>query len=123
MKKDGYPGPGTEIPGIDPEVIPLVDALNSIPGIYTLDTCSGHGSGQMSIFFRGERQRAIARVLYWFDSCHSGERWTVKARTDCGGRNITFCAESFPRVGEEAWASARHIAACLKAGSYIPAEQ
>ena len=34
---------------LDPEVIPLVNALNEIPGIKTITSCSGHGETCMEI--------------------------------------------------------------------------
>lgn len=39
-----------EVP-IDKECIPLINALNSIPGIVTATSCCGHGKKYFSIFF------------------------------------------------------------------------
>lgn len=47
---------------IDPEVVPLCDALNSIPGVETSYSCSGHGT------FAETRRSFHVTVL-----CHSAE--------------------------------------------------
>lgn len=120
MNRHGFPGPAALIEGQDVEVIPLVDAMNSVRGIYTIDSCSGHGANPVYIGFRGERQVAIAALLFWFNSCHSGERWEINAHTDCAGADLFFEVSSAPRIGEEAWASAQHIAACIRAGAFVP---
>ena len=39
LRPDGDPGGNG---WTDPEIVPLVDALNSLPGIVTLQSCAGH---------------------------------------------------------------------------------
>jgi hypothetical protein len=36
---------------MEPECIPLCNALNSIPGIRTTESCCGHGNGPFMVFF------------------------------------------------------------------------
>ena len=37
---------------MDPEVIPLCDAINMLPGIRTFESCCGHGKAPFMIFMR-----------------------------------------------------------------------
>jgi hypothetical protein len=49
---------------MDPEVIPLVDALNLIPGIKTDQSCSGHGRGGVWVeFYASEEALESLREL------------------------------------------------------------
>lgn len=48
----------------DPEVVPLCDALNSIPGIQTLESCCGHGTQPFKIWFEAESV-AILNLILW----------------------------------------------------------
>ena len=51
---------------IDAECIPLVEALNRLPGVMTQNTCSGHGRTCFSIMLRTDSQdrlRPLLRVL------------------------------------------------------------
>jgi len=58
---------------MDPEVLDLCNALNALPGIYTTESCCGHGKEKFSIFFQtdGTTQEGlffIARCIdrrYW----------------------------------------------------------
>ena len=119
MNSEGFPGPAAEIAGIDPEVVALVDAMNTMPGIFTVDSCGGHGERPMCVYFRAENLEALPLLLYWFDDCHSGERWKVEASTDCAADHVTFCASSASRVGQEAWDSAAQIARCILAKKFV----
>lgn len=50
-----------EVP-IDKECIPLINALNSIPGIVTTTSCCGHGKRHFSIFFYVYNLDAIIKL-------------------------------------------------------------
>lgn len=65
MKYDKY---------MDPQCIPLCDAINSIPGLKTVDSCCGHGKHSFCIWFNIDRKKVrfltvIGRV---FDRSYGG---------------------------------------------------
>lgn len=107
-------GPASDIEDIDPEVVELVDAINSFPGIRTLDSCCGHNHLPMCIYFDAEELAALPPLLYWFDACHSGEYWPVRAFTDCSAGPLRFVASSEPRMGKWAYDSARKVARAMQ---------
>ncbi len=97
---------------IDPEVIDLCRALNSLPGIATVESCCGHGERPFQVYFKARNLDVLRPVAYWTSACHSGyPGWQVIARTDCGMAPITFILEG--PVGAEGYEGAEAIADCL----------
>lgn len=69
---------------MDAEVLELCNALNTLPGVKTFDSCCGHGKRPFKIGFFPADFEAVALVAYWADACHSqAEGWRVHAFTDC----------------------------------------
>lgn len=64
---------------IDPELVPLLDAMNAVPGIETISSCCGHGGQPVRIFFRAHRPDGLfflarcADVRYW----EYGYQWSI----------------------------------------------
>lgn len=88
--------------GIDPEVVGLCRAMNLFPGIFTIESCCGHGRRPFGIDFMAESVEALPALLYWTDACHTGQYgWSVTARTDCSADHATFTLEG-PCSGYEA---------------------
>ncbi len=82
------------IDGIDPEVVKLCDALNSLPGVETFESCCGHGRTPFHVWVMVRRMRDLPRLCYWLAACHSGVGgWRVVAQTDCGMSPVTFMVE------------------------------
>lgn len=80
--------------GYDVESVALVDAMNMVPGIQTVESCCGHGEREFLIWFQTESLDDLPSLLYWFDSCHCGLRgWRVIAKTDCAMSPVTFMVE------------------------------
>lgn len=52
---------------MDKEVIPLCNAINSLPGLLTIDSCCGHGKGVFSIFFKCNKESS--RGLFFLTRC------------------------------------------------------
>lgn len=64
---------------MDPEMIDLCNAMNSIPGIRTTQSCCGHGEGPAEVYFEADSpaglfylSRAVSR-RYW----EYGVLWTI----------------------------------------------
>jgi hypothetical protein len=80
--------------GIDPEVVSLCRAMNLFPGIFTIESCCGHGRDPFGIYFMATSLDALPSLLYWFSACHTGqEGWRVRVYTDCSADHATFVAE------------------------------
>ena len=54
-------------PTMDPESVALCDAINSVPGLFTTESCCGHGKHPFKIFFKVRRLSALPWLLYWAD--------------------------------------------------------
>jgi hypothetical protein len=94
---------------MDAECVALCDAMNSVPGITTTDSCCGHGEQEYRVFFAADSLESLPPLIYWFDGCHCGHcGWRVIARTDCGCSPVYFYAEG--PVGTEAYKQAEDIA-------------
>jgi len=100
---------------MDPECIPLCDALNSIPGIRTEESCSGHGQHPFKIWFRLRDHakvkflNVVARV---FDRRYGGmPDWTCELDcSDLPHRTPCFFISSGYFKGERAYDHSRRIA-------------
>ncbi len=57
----------SEMRGIDPECINLIDAINRIPGLYTISSCCGHGRHPFTIFFKVDSGLDFPILLYHID--------------------------------------------------------
>ena len=55
----------SEIHGIDPECINLTDAINRIQGLYTTESCCGHGKRRFRIWFKVDSDLDLPILLYW----------------------------------------------------------
>lgn len=95
---------------IDMEIVPLLVAMNAMPGIKTTESCCGHGRRGISIWFRFDSLESLPALLYWFDSCHSGvDGWWCDVTTDCGMGPPTFAVHSTSK-GEAAYEQSKRIA-------------
>jgi len=102
------------IQGIDPEVVELCDAINSLEGITTYESCSGHGRKRMSIFFAPNDKEDLCNLLWWFSACHNGvSTWRCTVSTGCGAWVPHYCLES-PSRGGKAYDQAKKIAAAMR---------
>lgn len=48
---------------MDPECIPICDALNKIGGVQTFESCCGHAKHPMWIFFTARRVKSLVRLM------------------------------------------------------------
>ncbi len=56
----------------DPEVVSLCKAINRIGGLYTIESCSGHGKTPFRIYFRSSNinkpHQGLPVLLYYVDT-------------------------------------------------------
>lgn len=102
FEKFKYPG------SIDPECIDLCDAMNSLPGIHTIDSCYGHGINRFSVFFKCTNQAGLFFLTRCVDHRYwtHGEQWLIKLSVgdtiDEHGLPVTYEISSGSSVGKEA---------------------
>ncbi|KKM83450.1 hypothetical protein LCGC14_1309350 [marine sediment metagenome] len=94
---------------MDPECVPLCDAINRIPGVRTTESCCGHDKGKFRVFFQPKDQRTLAILLYFLDSCHVGFRWDCAVYTDCAMLPARYYIQSQVE-GDEAYEQANKVA-------------
>ena len=75
---------------IDKECIELCKVINSIGGIYTIESCCGHGKDTFSIWFEVADLSRLPILLYYIDPCHVGFRWRCEVQTDCAMSRVHF---------------------------------
>ena len=97
---------------MDPECIPICEAMNEIPGIETSESCCGHGRHGFWIFFKAENMQALATIAYAVYASHCGfEGWQVIAHTVCPSRPARFLLEG-PK-DEKSYEQATRLAAII----------
>jgi hypothetical protein len=88
-------------PDLDPECRSLCEAINSLPGLRTYESCCGHGTHPFWIFFRVQGMaglHSLANVVFWLDKMHCGrEGWRCEVGASelifWGYRRCSFCIE------------------------------
>jgi hypothetical protein len=95
---------------LDSEVVELVNALNTFPGVETTSSCCGHGNDVFNIWFAVDDLDDLPEMLYHIDVCHSGVGgWSVEVTTDCGMSPVHFRLHSETK-GEAAYSEATKLA-------------
>ena len=94
---------------MDPECIPICEAINRIPGLETLESCCGHKEKLFRVWFQVDGQESLPVLLYYVVPCHMGFRWPCKVKTDCAMSPVVFYIES-EEVGDKAYRQANKIA-------------
>jgi hypothetical protein len=98
--------------GMDIECIAICEAINLIPDIRTIDSCCGHGERPFRIWFTVNDLEQLPDLLYWIDTCHSGDDalgWHVTVGTDCAKQYPAFCLRGPIGAYEEADGLAERI--------------
>jgi hypothetical protein len=97
---------------MDQECINICNAINKLSGLYTIDSCCGHGKIEYRIWFKATSLEVLPPLLYYFDICHCGfADWKVIVETDCGMSPVSFMIEG--PIGEQAFKEAERIAELL----------
>lgn len=70
-------------PGMDREIVSLCDVLNSLHGIYTVESCAGHGKAPMSVLFVCKSLKSLAKIQHAIDIRYSGQKnpWRIVCHT------------------------------------------
>ena len=98
---------------MDKECIKLCNAMNSLPGIHTIESCCGHNKTPYRIWFWTKNLKTLPRLLYYFDRCHCDFcNWKVLVTTDCGMSPVTFLIEG--PIGNQAYSESKKIAELLR---------
>jgi hypothetical protein len=102
---------------MDPECIPICDAMNLLPGIHTVESCCGHGKSEFRVWFKADSLEVLPPFLYHTVPCHGAKSdWRVTVGTDCAMAPASFCLRG--PVGD--YAGAAKIAALIQ--SYLRGE-
>ena len=122
MNPDGYDGL------MDPECIPLCNALNTIKGIKTIESCCGHGEQPFMVWFTLEKEffenlHVVSRVMDrnyggFVNVEYSDETWGLgkgwRCQTSCNDTKMSgklvFEINSGEFMGEKAYGQANRIA-------------
>ena len=105
QKMRANPPWGTAPVWMDKEVVPLVDALNAMKGIVTVESCCGHGKDPFYIWFYAESVDTV-RPLFELVSTRRG--WRIIFQ------DYIFCLKG-PK-GERAYREAEQLAAAIVRG-------
>ena len=100
---------------MDKECVGICDAINSIPGLRTVESCSGHGDREFRVWFVAEGLEHLPILLYYCDPCHVGFRWHCSVA--CATSPVTFLLKSESEGGkayDEAQVIANEVAAYLR---------
>ena len=93
---------------MDEECIRLCDAMNTLPGIHTNESCCGHKEKPFKIWFEAESLKDLSPLLYYFNPCHSGfDGWSITAHIADYGMPPHFCLRGPVGAYEEGEAIAR----------------
>jgi len=74
---------------MDVECIPLCDALNSLPGIQTSESCCGHGSHNFGVAFKCNSFESLAKIA---ELCHDYD-WFIEVVWENGSETLYFWLE------------------------------
>ena len=99
-------------PDLDPEVVPLVVAMNGCVGIKTTSSCCGHGESPIRVAFEATDLDVLLPLVYLACPFHVNHRWRVLVFGD-PTRRPYFVLESTAR-GSEAYGVARELAGDLQ---------
>ncbi len=107
---------------MDIECIDLCNAMNSLPGIVTMESCCGHGASPYHIFFRVTDSK---EGLFFLTRCVNhrywkyGYLWKIELIVgdsvhEDGELPITYLLTSDPIVGEDAYMQANDLLENMK---------
>lgn len=101
---------------MDEVVIELCDAMNALPGIETSDSCCGHSSSSLMIFFSSISEEGLFFLTRCVDRRYwkYGYLWGIDLSVgdlwkEGKPRPITYRLHSGPIVGEDAYEQAKDL--------------
>ncbi len=94
---------------MDPECIPLCDALNEMQGIETIASCCGHSFAPFRVYFQADLIDDLKPLLTLIDE---SEQWRVRVSFATGGESVYFVLDGpVGNIGYEAAAELARKAA------------
>jgi hypothetical protein len=93
---------------MDPECIPICDALNSLEGVETISSCCGHGYAPFRIYFVVNKLAELKPILERIDE---SEEWRLRVSMATGNMEIYFILDG--RQGDVAYTLANKLAEVL----------
>jgi hypothetical protein len=94
---------------MDPECIPLCDALNIFNGITTIASCCGHGYAPFRAYFVASQLEDLKPILVFIDESPS---WKMRVSMATGNMEIYFVLEG--PIGGNGYSCADDLAAQIK---------
>ena len=96
---------------VDPELLKLLQALNSLPGIRTSNSCCGHGKAPMRVWLRADGPRSLLPIGWALDKRYQRRAFTCTVDiTDMPADSVLFLLES-KEIGPPAYLEAEKLAA------------
>lgn len=96
----------------DTECQALVNALNTLPGIRTTESCCGHGEHPFWIWTEADDLDSLRPIAYYLAVCHCGfNGWRLVVTTDCAMAPVRFLVEG--PTGAVGYMEADHIASLI----------
>jgi hypothetical protein len=77
---------------MDPECIPICDAINALDGLETVASCCGHGYTRFRIYFEAERIDDLKPILVLIDE---KRRWRIRVDMATSNMKVYFILETF----------------------------
>lgn len=114
MKNIKTPLDVSNIEGIDKECIELCNAINKLDGLYTTESCCGHGRTPYHIFFNIQSINNLLPILHCIEYWVCGLReWRVLALTDSAVKKVFFLLEG--PIGNQSYLDSKILAKYLNA--------
>lgn len=95
---------------MDSECVPICDALNTLPGIKTFESCCGHGTHPFFVAFVADTIEHLRPLLMSIDEYG----WDVRAVWASGGGSIYFALEGPVGAFKEANSLAKAVTGLRK---------
>jgi len=103
---------------MDKECIPLCDAINNIPGLRTVGSCSGHGKNPFRIYMEGKsvQHRNFLILMRALDRRYGGPwEWQIQLiTTDMTEDPMRVLISSESSVGEAAYQQSLQVVDSIK---------
>jgi hypothetical protein len=100
---------------MDKQCIPLCDALNSIPGFMTYESCCGHGKKDFRIWFTSVKIKGLYVIARMLDRrYYNYQEWSCRTDgSDNPDLSPTFLLSSGKLRGSKAYFQSRKMAEAI----------
>lgn len=109
----------TDERGYDIEIVPLIDALNTLQGVETFESCSGHGKHEIHIWLKAEFAQDLMLLVEILQE--KNLQWTWEILVEANFSNFDDPIHYFLRGPVGAYAEADWIATTLSEENVVQA--